>query len=173
MRVLIVFGSSVGGAVDIAETMAVALTDRGISADVRPAHAAPDDLGPYDAAIVGSGLEAARWANEGCRFVERHRNALRQRSVWFFSSGPLHESAARTEIDRVASVERLARSVQAREHRVFGGGVDRGHAHGLIARLKARGRACDVRDERQAVEWANQIAGYLQSRARHPSCAEI
>jgi menaquinone-dependent protoporphyrinogen oxidase len=172
MRVLIVYGSKMGGTAEIAETIAVALTDRGIVADVRAADAAPPTIDAYDAVVVGSALYAGRWLPDARHFVEQHRIPLAQRPVWLFSSGPLDDSAAGDEIDPVASVERLTRAVRAREHRTFGGRLDPAHARGFVARLMARSHAGDWRDQSRAVEWADHIADQLQSRGRHPSLAD-
>src|SRR5215208_69066 len=103
MRVLIVHGSKMGATAGIAETMAVAFTDRGITADVRPADAAPAPTG-YDGVIVGSGLYAGHWLPEARRYVEHHIDELRRAPVWLFSSGPLDHSAEEHEIAAVKQV---------------------------------------------------------------------
>jgi menaquinone-dependent protoporphyrinogen oxidase len=172
MRVLIVYGSKMGGTAGLAETMAAAFADRGIAADVRPADATPDDLGDYDGVVVGSGLYAGHWLGDARRFVQRHRDELRRAPVWLFSSGPLDDSATGHEIDAVTSVESLAQSVDARGHHTFGGRLDAAHARGFVARLMARSRSGDWRDERDVVTWADHIADHLLSRARHPSSVD-
>ena len=60
-----------------------------------------------DAVIVGGALYAFRWHKASRRFVRRHAAEIRRRPAYFFSSGPLDDSASRTDIPPVKGVQAL------------------------------------------------------------------
>jgi menaquinone-dependent protoporphyrinogen oxidase len=68
MRVLVSYGSKMGGTVGIAELVGNALTDAGFQVDVRPTQEVAD-LGPYDAVIIGGAVR--HWNRQARRFVFR------------------------------------------------------------------------------------------------------
>jgi menaquinone-dependent protoporphyrinogen oxidase len=168
MQVLIVHGSKLGATTGIAEMLAVAFADRGVTADVRPAESDPNPR-EYDAVIVGSALYAGHWRPDARHFVTHHKDELRRMPVWFFSSGPLDRSAEEKEIAPVHEVAQLAREVGARGHETFGGKLDPQEARGIVAKLMARKLSGDWRDQQHIVTWADTIADQLESRRHHPS----
>src|SRR5512133_2256422 len=93
MRILVTYGSKMGGTAGIAELVGQALTDAGFQADVRPVSEA-DNIEAYDAVLVGGALYSGRWHRRARRFVKRHASTLRTRPVLLFSSGPLNGSSA-------------------------------------------------------------------------------
>jgi hypothetical protein len=93
MRVLVAYGSKMGGTAGIAELIGQGLTDAGFQADVRPVSEV-DHIEAYDAVLVGGALYSGHWHRQARRFVKRHASTLRTRPVWLFSSGPLNGSAA-------------------------------------------------------------------------------
>jgi menaquinone-dependent protoporphyrinogen oxidase len=98
-RVLVAYGSKLGGTAGLAETVGDGLRRRGLTAEVRPA-ATVDSLEGYDAVIVGGALYAGRWHRDARRFVKRHARELRARPVWMFSSGPLGDDGQKPDVDR-------------------------------------------------------------------------
>jgi menaquinone-dependent protoporphyrinogen IX oxidase len=94
MHVLVAYGSKMGGTAGIAELIGDALTDAGLQADVRPV-AEVSQLDRYDAVVIGGALYTGHWHRQARRFVRRHTDALRERPVWLFSSGPLDGSPSR------------------------------------------------------------------------------
>jgi menaquinone-dependent protoporphyrinogen oxidase len=120
MRVLVVYGSKMGGTAGLAELIGGALRRDGVPTHVRPAGTVRS-VGGYDAVIVGGALYHGRWHRDARRFVRRHRPALRSMPVWFFSSGPLVDDEQSPHIPPVGQVRRLMRRVGARGHATFGG----------------------------------------------------
>jgi menaquinone-dependent protoporphyrinogen oxidase len=120
MSVLIVVASKHGATRGIAEAIRAGLEQRGIGAEVR----APEEveaLDGYDAVVVGSAVYVGHWMKSARRFVAQHEDALRERPVWLFSSGPLgaddpqpHEEPEPPQVPG------------ARGHFVFAGKLDRG-----------------------------------------------
>jgi len=160
MRVLVVFGSARGGTQGLAHMVANGLREEGLIADVRAAGEVRT-LSGYDAVVVGGALYALRWHKAARRFVRRHRSYLLECPTYFFSSGPLDESAARDEIPPVPSVAALMDQVAARGHVTFGGRLDE-HARGFLASAMAKRQAGDWRDSAQVRRWAKTIAAELR-----------
>jgi menaquinone-dependent protoporphyrinogen oxidase len=165
VKVLVTYASKMGGTEGIAERLHDALVERGLDVDL----VAIDRIGSpagYDAVIVGSGLYAGHWRRAAKRFVKRNATALRTLPVWFFSSGPLDDSAARRVIPPVRQVEALMRRVDARGHATIGGrlGAD---ARGFPASAMAKKNSGDWRDPAQIRGWADDIADAL---VRDPAC---
>src|SRR5688572_1138025 len=135
MRVLVTWGSERGGTEGIARILAEALRRDGIDVEARP----PERASPagFDAVIVGGALYANRWHRKARRFVRRHLEALRRVPVWFFSSGPLDDSAEHDEIAATNQVAAMMARVGARGHVTFGGRLER-DAKGFAARAMAK-----------------------------------
>ena len=117
MNILVTHASKMGGTQGLAEAIAAGL---GEGAVVLPVDAIKR-LDGYDAVVIGGGLYAGRWTGDGRRFVRRHAKELRERDVWFFSSGPLDDSAHEHPIDPTRSVRRMMEKVEAKGHVTFGG----------------------------------------------------
>ncbi|MFZ5446846.1 MAG: flavodoxin domain-containing protein [Myxococcota bacterium] len=174
MRVLVTHGSNHGGTLEIAEWVATTLREAGHQVDVVDART-PEGLEGYDAVIVGGALYAFRWPWRVYRFLARHRDELVRMPVWFFSSGPLDDSA-KQEIAPVRSVARWMKRVQARGHQTFGGRLAP-DAKGFIAQsLIKRGMVGDHRDFQQVRAWTIDVAEQLLAMPEplpHPQAASV
>lgn len=166
MRVLVTYGSKRGGTGGLAEMLGAALTAQGFQVDVRPA-AETAGVEGYDAVIVGGALYMFRWHRDARRFIQRNAEALRSLPVWLFSSGPLDDSAATSELPPIAQVERLMTRIGARGHRTFGGRL-LPEAKGFIASKMARAHSGDWRDPRLVSAWAAEIGEVLHAGSVAP-----
>jgi len=155
MRVLVVYGSKRGGTAELARMVGKAFAERGWSVEVRPA-ADVTTLSDADAVVVGGALYLNRWHRDAVRFVKRHQVALRDLPVWFFSSGPLDDSARSGDIAPVPQVNTLAAKVEIKGHMTFGGRLST-DAKGFIASRMAKSNGGDWRDPEQVREWVHQI----------------
>lgn len=163
MRALVVYGTKRAGTFGIADMVGDALIAAGIETDVRPAnHRAT--VADYDAVIVGGALYANRWHRHARRFVRRYAAELSTRPVWLFSSGPLDDSANRTEIPPVPQVAELMARIGARGHVTFGGRLTP-DAAGFPAHAMARTRSGDWRDPARINSWAAAVAAELFHQA--------
>jgi menaquinone-dependent protoporphyrinogen oxidase len=126
-RVLVAYATKMGSTREIAESIVATLEAAGLQAT---AVAARDvrDLGEYDAVILGSALYAAHWQRDANRFVTHHRDALRARPVWLFSSGPLDQRLAAADLPIAPNAARVTAGINPRGHRTFGGRLDRDSA---------------------------------------------
>ena len=161
MRALVTYGSKMGGTAGLAEMIGSELGANGIDAEVKPA-AEVRNVHPYDAVIVGGALYSTRWHKDARRFVRRYRSALATKPVWFFSSGPLDDSANAEAIPPVRFVRKAIDGIGARGHITFGGRMPT-DAKGFPASSMARDNAGDWRDPDQVREWAKFVAEELHA----------
>jgi menaquinone-dependent protoporphyrinogen oxidase len=161
MSVLVTYGSKRGGTEGLAQIVADCLSEEGFTVDITPAGKVRGVNG-YDAVIVGGALYALRWHRAARRFVKRHTAELRLRPVYFFSSGPLDDSASQKDIPPVKGVEKLMRRVGAKGHVTFGGRLS-SDAKGFPASAMAKKNAGDWRDPAQVRAWASSIAPALRT----------
>ncbi len=159
MRVLVTWGSKLGGTKGIARMVAEELEHRGVDVAFLPATQLRGVSG-FDAVIVGGALYASRWHKAALRFVERNVDALRRIPVWLFSSGPLDNSANLRSIPPVKEVAVLMERVGVLGHATFGGKLP-ADAKGFPARAMAKNHTGDWRNPEQVHAWAAEIADAL------------
>ena len=176
MQVLIVYGSKHGGTAGLAHMIATAFEREGWGAEVRDAADRPG-IGDVDAVVVGGGLYLNRWVPSVRHWVRRHTPALKSVPVWFFSSGPLDDSAKTGDIAPVPGVAKLASEIEISGHMTFGGYLDK-NPDGFIAKQMAKRMAGDWRDPEHVAEWVHHICrhtlaftGVPQQRTAEPAAA--
>jgi menaquinone-dependent protoporphyrinogen oxidase len=164
MHVLVAYASKRGSTAEIADAIAEALRETGLTADCREAGDVRD-LAGYDAVVLGSAVYMRRWRSHAKRFLRRHAGALAGLPVWVFSSGPVGDPEQTPDASWlepagiVAAVERLG----VREHVVFGGRVP-AEPRGPIERGMAESTPPEFRDRRdwdEIRDWARGIAADL------------
>ena len=160
MRILVTFGSKLGGTAGIAGTIASALRSDGHDVVVVPASSRVHADG-FGAVIIGGALYAGRWHKDARRFVMKNRADLAVRPVWFFSSGPLDDSASESTIRPTRQVAGLMNQVGARGHMTFGGRLEPG-VKGFPAAAMARENSGDWRDHDRIRQWAGEISARLE-----------
>ena len=162
MRVLVTAASKHGATAEIADAIANKIRESDITVDrVLPETVLAVDA--YDAVVIGSGVYAGHWLEPARRLVDHHAAALAQRPVWLFSSGPMgHEPKPE---DAPADIAQLVAATGAREHRVFGGQVDRSRL-GLgekVLLTAVRAPEGDFRPWDEIRAWASGIAVALKA----------
>ncbi len=171
MSILVTFGSKRGGTEGLAAMVADDLRQEGFTVEVVPARAATD-VDRYQAVIVGGALYAFRWHRDVRRFAKRHTRQLQQRPTWFFSSGPLDESATQKDIPPVKGVQALMDRVHAQGHVTFGGRLTP-DAKGIPASAMAKKNSGDWRDPEQVRTWTHRVATQLRAGASGGAAAEV
>ena len=161
MTILVTYGSKRGGTEGLAKLVAIGLQEEGFTVDLRPARQVSRVDG-YEAVVVGGALYAFRWHRDAKRVVRRHVGELRKRPTFFFSSGPLDDSATKSDIPPVKGVQALMDRVGAKGHATFGGRLSP-DARGFPASAMAKKSAGDWRDAGQVREWARVIASELRA----------
>lgn len=163
MRVLVAYGSARGGTRDLAEMVGAELRSAGFDSDVRSANEVRK-LDGYDAVILGGALYAFRWHRAARRFAKRTTAQLRERPTYFFSSGPLDDSALSREIPPVKGVRALMERTGARGHVTFGGRLAP-DAKGFPASAMAKKQSGDWRNADQVRQWTQTVATQLLAAA--------
>ena len=166
MKVQVICGTRLGSTRQIAERIAHRLALAGMEATAM----APEEVvgePVADAFVLGSGVYAGHWQKAIARFAREKAPTLRQRPVWLFSSGPLGDKAAGSAPIEPQEAQALRRMLNARDHRVFAGALERDAIEGSdLGRLE---RAItrrfipegDWRDWDAIDRWADEIAASL------------
>jgi menaquinone-dependent protoporphyrinogen oxidase len=163
MRVLVTWGSKRGGTAGIARILADQLRVHGVDALAAGVDEVRSIRG-FDSVIIGGAIYANRWPASLRWFVSRHARELRRVPVWFFSSGPLDDSADRSAIPPTRQVAVLGERIGVRGHETFGGRLESG-AKGFPASAMARKKAGDWRNEDRVRAWADRVAAELPTAA--------
>ncbi len=188
MRILVAYASRFGSTAGIAERIGAILRQQGLDAAVVPVETEinPDE---FDAAIVGSAAYFGRWLSTAANFVRRHQQALANRPLWLFSSGPLglarQDSKGRDLCDVAAphDFREWSRHLHPRGCRVFFGRLNRetlpawqkfiiklmGHR---AEKLLPEG---DFRNWLEIESWAREIADGLKTQTKRlePSLLQV
>ncbi|MFN0250051.1 MAG: flavodoxin domain-containing protein [Kofleriaceae bacterium] len=163
-HVLVTYGSKRGGTAETARSIAEVLRARGFAVDCLDA-ARVSSVDDYDAFVVGGALYMARWHRAARRFVSRFLPTLRAHPVWFFSSGPLDDTAKTCAIPPTKNVARQMERVRARGHATFGGRLLH-DATGFVAASMAKKNAGDWRDWTRIETWAAQVGDQIGAAPR-------
>ncbi len=166
MRVLVSVASRHGGTSDMGDTIADTLRAAGHEVT----ELIPDDVEhveQYDAAVLGSAVYVNRVALGLRDLVDRQGGQLRGMPVWLFWSGPVGDSTS-PDLEAPDDVTTLARTIEARDVRMFPGRLERSELNiserALVALVKAE--AGDFRDFEDVREWAQGIAEQLSASGR-------
>jgi menaquinone-dependent protoporphyrinogen oxidase len=162
MRVLVTAASRHGGTAEVAHAIAMALEHADIAVDERR----PEDVGhlnAYDGVVLGSAIYAGHWLKPATELVERTSSRMRTLPVWLFSTGPIGDplKPEGAPLDITAISEQSG----ARDHRIFGGRLDKGQL-GLGEKVLVRMVGATEGDYRQWDEinaWAMEIAASLKA----------
>ena len=164
--VLVAYASRYGATAEIAEKVGDVLRQAGLSVDVRPADKV-SDVSAYRAVILGSAVYIGRWRKQAVNFLKDNEQALAQRSVWLFSSGPTGEGDPVELLKgwRIPdALQPVADRVQPRDIAVFHGAVFPEKLN-LIQRWMikmVKAPAGDFRDWDAITAWAEGIATALE-----------
>ncbi len=161
MRVLVTAASRHGSTAEIATELGKALRGAlpGAGVDVVPLSRV-GDLACYDAVVLGSAVYFGQWLEEARWQVTLHAEALRQRPVWLFSSGPVSDPSV-SEAEPADAIE-LAAAVGARDHVMFPGALHRGLLDTGERLSLDRTTDADYRDWPAVRAWADRIAADLR-----------
>ncbi len=162
MKVLVTAASRHGTTAEIAEAIAGVLRTARLEVDVIDPDAVTT-IADYDAIVLGSGVYAGHWLKPAKAFVERHELALRGRTVFLFSSGPIGDPPR--PLEDPAEVAAIDETTMAIDHRVFAGRLtesDLGAGERLIIKM-VRAPFGDFRSWDDITEWATAIASFVKS----------
>jgi menaquinone-dependent protoporphyrinogen oxidase len=162
MPVLVAVASRHGSTREIAEWIGGTLESKGLDVHVRDVEEV-ERLEPYDAVVLGGALYMGRWLEEGRSFARQHAAELATRPTWLFSSGPIGSPPKPDPTSAAGIGDDVEHELGAREHRVFGGRLDRaclGLAERAVTKV-VHAPEGDFRDRDEIAAWAGGIADTL------------
>jgi menaquinone-dependent protoporphyrinogen oxidase len=161
-RVLVTAASRHGATHEIGAAIADGLRSRSVDAHFRPA----EELGSldgYDAFVIGSAVYVGHWLDPAKDLVAEHAAALAGAPLWLFSSGPLGPPEALKPEGDPVEVDALTATVEAVEHRVFAGRLEKkllGFGEKALV-VAVRAPEGDFRDWNAIDAFAGEIAAHL------------
>jgi menaquinone-dependent protoporphyrinogen oxidase len=176
MNVLVTTASKQGATSEIAEAIAKALRMRGLEITVS-APERVEDVGGYDAFVLGSAVYMGHWLEPATDFVRRFGTVLPHRPVWLFSSGPVG-NPKRKVVQKMGAdpvdLPALLTQTKAREHRMFAGKLGKEHVSRSqrISLAIFRGFEGDWRDWAEIQQWAFTVADALAADESSRRAAE-
>jgi menaquinone-dependent protoporphyrinogen oxidase len=141
-RVLVTAASKHGATQEIAEAIGRVLNEQGVETHVAKVDDVAD-LSSYDAVVLGSAVYMGHWLESARRFADEHAGELAARRTWLFSSGPIGDPPRPEEAEAV-DVDEIVAAMQAKDHRLFAGRIDRsklGFAEHAVMRGQAQPRS--------------------------------
>ncbi|HEY2130169.1 MAG TPA: flavodoxin domain-containing protein [Streptosporangiaceae bacterium] len=164
-RVLVSAASRHGATAEIAQAIGQALAEQGLTVTVIPPGEVRN-LDGYDAVIIGSAVYMGHWLDSAKELVNRFHDALTDRPVWLFSSGPVGNPSSKLaqSMDQdPADLPGMLEATHARDHRRFAGKLDRKVLSfpQRASLLVFRGLNGDFRDWTEIRQWAESIAQQL------------
>ncbi|MFN2137999.1 MAG: flavodoxin domain-containing protein [Candidatus Promineifilaceae bacterium] len=168
-KVLVTYATKYGATAEIAEAIAAALRDEGLEVDLKPVKQA-GDLAPYHAVVLGSAVYIGGWRKEAAKFLLDNEQALAQKDVWLFSSGPTNEGDPLELLNGWTLPEKLqpvAERIQVHDTAVFHGALDEDKLNFVEKFMvsKVGSGVGDFRDWEVIRTWAASIAGALKQSA--------
>lgn len=161
-HVLVAVASRHGATREIAEAIGATLRGEGLEVELADA-ADVSDVSGYDAVVLGSAVYVGRWLEPARELVEEHGDALAAKPAWLFSSGPIGDPP-KPEADAAVDIGDIADRLDARDHRLFAGKLER-KALGFGERavvLAFRAPEGDFRDWDEIADWSRGIASELR-----------
>ncbi|MGC9399921.1 MAG: flavodoxin domain-containing protein [Anaerolineae bacterium] len=160
-RILVAYATKHGATAEIAERIGQVFREAGLQADVISADRV-DDLTPYGAVVLGSAIYIGRWRKEAVKFLKANEQALAERKVWLFSSGPTGEGDPLELVDGREVPEQLqpiVDRIQPQDVVVFHGAMDTDDLNFLekFAIKNVGAPLGDFRDWEAIAAWANSL----------------
>ena len=163
--VLITYATKHGSTREVAETIARAVEQHGLSVDVHPAREVGDLTG-FDAVILGTALYMGRPHADARRFPKRYHEPLSRVPVAVFGMGPLTTgdddvAGARKQLERALAAVSDVTPVSTA---IFGGVVKPDDLHFPFRHMKAS----DARNWADIEAWGREVATLLAERLTVP-----
>lgn len=170
-RILVTYASRGGATAGVADAIGKALIEEGAQVDVRPMSEV-NDLAAYDALVLGSAIQSAKWLPEAMQFVQSNRAMLsRKPCATFLVCMTLAMSGGEKYRPQVAAwLEPVRALIHPVSEGLFAGVLDLSKLPSLSDRLKFRlsiamgvWKAGDHRDWAAIRGWAKSLSAELSA----------
>lgn len=165
MNILVTYATRHGSTEEIAREIGAVLSAQQHNVEVLPMDAVATVL-PYDAFVLGSAVYLGGWLREARLFAAEHAEILALRPTWLFSSGPIGKPPNAAAEGTFDAADLLA-TTHAREHRLFGGKLEK-ESLGIGERVLVgalRVPEGDYREWGTVAAWATAIGRTLDGSA--------
>lgn len=166
--VLVAYATKYGSTQEVAEAVAAALRESGLTVAVQPAREVRA-LEGHDAVVLGAALYMYKWHKDALGFLSRHRKALAERPVAVFALGPVHVphdekewQNSRAQLDKELSKYSWLKPVAVE---ILGGKFDPKKLTFPMNKFAGKEPASDARDWMAIRAWAGSISNLLSRRA--------
>jgi len=164
-KILVAYATKYGATGEIADKVGEVLQGTGFQVDVSPVDRV-QDLTSYGAVVLGSAVYIGKWRKEAVKLKE-NQEALAERQVWLFSSGPLGEGDPVELLDGWSlptSLQPIVDRIQPRDIAVFHGYLNPEKINFLEKWMlkNIQSPIGDFRDWEAITSWAESIAAELK-----------
>ena len=168
--ILVAYATSYGSTQEVAEAIAGALRESGLSVTLQAMHDVQTVEG-YSALVLGAPLYMYRWHKDARRFLAQHRAGIMTRPVAIFTLGPCKDDAQEWQEVREQLDKELAQHpwLAPIASELFGGKFDPSTLRfpmNLVPGLQKM-PASDIRDWAAIRAWALKLAAQLQPELAH------
>lgn len=178
---LIVYGTRLGGTTDVSNKIGDTLRKMGFEVNVVEARRKVPSISNYNFIIVGSGIRADQWTKESLNFLEKNASVLHEKKIALFVSCEM-ATADKKSADAAKETYLIQVAQKFDLHPIsygfFGGLLDFGRSHGLLADIIVRlnGRnlrkhglntagVTDKRNWKQIETWTSDIVKLLSEKS--------
>jgi len=166
IKVLVAYASKHHSTAEIACAIGELLQQsKDLRVDMRSVEAV-EDIGAYDAVILGSAVYMGQWQSEATNFLKKHEQELTQRPVWLFSSGPIGQGDPKSLLkgwEFPEALQPIADRIKPYDIALFHGSLDPTELNLLerSALKMVHAKLGDSRDWNMIMTWAESIAQVL------------
>ena len=165
-KILVAYATKYGATGEIADKVGEVLQGTGFQVDVSPVDRV-QDLTSYGAVVLGSAVYIGKWRKEAVKLLKENQEALAERQVWLFSSGPLGEGDPVELLDGWSlptSLQPIVDRIQPRDIAVFHGYLNPEKINFLEKWMlkNIQSPIGDFRDWEAITSWAESIAAELK-----------
>ena len=164
-KILVCYATRYGSTAEIANVIGKELAQSGFLVDVASVLEI-EDIGQYDALVIGSPLYMGKWLVEARDFVQRFKQPLSRRNVSVFSVGYTLKDMIKENIQSAEEALDIVRlSINPSNTAFFAGMVDPDRMSAPDKAITRMGgvKAGDFRDWDKIREWARSLGEQLRS----------